>query len=150
MHALRPFALLAAALALIAGAPAASAQTVLTMSSWVPPTHSLTIAQNEWCELVAKNSSNKIKCNLLPRAVANPPGTFDAIKNGLADVSFTVHGYTPGRFVLTQMAEFPFLGDSAEPLYLSMGYRTVGVIPGYCLDVEKRRLYSTTLMYKAL
>jgi TRAP-type C4-dicarboxylate transport system substrate-binding protein len=52
----------------------------------------------------------------VPRAVANPPGTYDAVKNGLADVSFTVHGYTPGRFVLTQMAEFPFLGDQAEPL----------------------------------
>jgi TRAP-type transport system periplasmic protein len=38
------------------------------------------------------------------------------VKNGLADISFTVHGYTPGRFVLTQMAEFPFLGDAAEPL----------------------------------
>ena len=47
--------------------------------------------------------------------MADPPGTFDAVKNGLADVSFTVHGYTPGRFVYTQMAEFPFLGDSAEP-----------------------------------
>jgi len=35
-------------------------------------------------------------------------------KNGLADVSFTVHGYTPGRFVYTQMAEFPFLGDIPE------------------------------------
>jgi ribosomal protein S18 acetylase RimI-like enzyme len=41
-------------------------------------------------------------------------------------------------------------GDNAEPLYLSMGYRTVGVIPGYCLDVEMRRLDSTTVMYKAL
>jgi TRAP-type transport system periplasmic protein len=40
----------------------------------------------------------------------------DAVKNGLADVSFTVHGYTPGRYVLPQMAEFGFLGDSAEPL----------------------------------
>jgi TRAP-type C4-dicarboxylate transport system substrate-binding protein len=27
-----------------------------------------------------------------------------------------VHGYTPGRFLLTQMAEFPFLGDQAEPI----------------------------------
>jgi TRAP-type C4-dicarboxylate transport system substrate-binding protein len=107
--------LAAAAAAALAGGPAA-AQTVLTLSSWVPPNHSLTIAQNEWCELVSKNSGGKIKCNLLPRAVSNPPGTYDAIKNGLADVSFTVHGYTPGRFVLTQMAEFPFLGDSAEPL----------------------------------
>jgi TRAP-type C4-dicarboxylate transport system substrate-binding protein len=105
-----------AAAAALCTAGAAGAQTVLTLSSWVPPTHALTLAQSEWCELVAKNTNGKIRCNLLPRAVANPPGTFDAVKNGLADVSFTVHGYTPGRFVLTQMAEFPFLGDAAEPL----------------------------------
>jgi TRAP-type C4-dicarboxylate transport system substrate-binding protein len=106
---------LAAGAALFAAAPA-RAQTVLTTSSWVPPTHALTVAQKEWCDLVEKNSNGKVKCNQLPRAVAGPPGTFDAIKNGLADVSFTVHGYTPGRFVFTQMAEFPFLGDAAEPL----------------------------------
>ena len=40
--------------------------------------------------------------------------TLDAVRNCLADLSFTVHGYTPGRFVLTQMAEFAFLGDSSE------------------------------------
>ena len=104
----------AAGAALAAGS--ASAQTVLTTSSWVPPTHALTLAQKEWCDLVEKNTAGKVKCNLLPRAVAAPPGTLDAVKNGLADVSFTVHGYTPGRFVLTKMAEFPFLGDSAESL----------------------------------
>lgn len=109
------FSLSLATLACWAAAPA-SAQTVLTTSSWVPPTHGLTLAQKEWCELVEKNAKGKIRCNHLPRAVAGPPGTFDAVKNGLADVSFTVHGYTPGRFVLTQMAEFPFLGDAAEPL----------------------------------
>ncbi|MCC2676829.1 MAG: Lactate-binding periplasmic protein precursor, partial [Ramlibacter sp.] len=63
-----------------------------------------------------KNSKNKIRCNHLPRAVAAPPGSFDAVKNGLADVTFTVHGYTPGRFVYPQLAEFPFLGDSAESM----------------------------------
>ena len=31
-------------------------------------------------------------------------------------MSFTVHGYTPGRFILPQMAEFSFLGDGSEPL----------------------------------
>jgi TRAP-type transport system periplasmic protein len=106
---------LAAAAVVCAAAPA-GAQTIITTSSWVPPTHGLTLAQKEWCALVEKNAKGKIKCNHLPRAVAAPPGTFDAVKNGLADVSFTVHGYTPGRFVLTQMAEFPFLGDAAEPL----------------------------------
>ena len=94
----------------------ASAQTVLTASSWLQPTHAMSLAQKEWCDLLEKNTSGKMKCNILPRAVANPPGTYDAVKNGLADISFTVHGYTPGRFVLTQMAEMPFLGDASEPL----------------------------------
>lgn len=115
---------LAAVAACCASFPAA-AQTVLTLSSWVPPTHALTIAQGEWCELVSKNSGGKIRCNQLPRAVSAPPGTLDAVKNGLADVSFTVHGYTPGRFVLTQMAEFSFLGDTAEPL--SVAYNKVAM-----------------------
>ena len=104
------------ALAALCCAGGASAQTVLTVSSWVPPNHAMTIAQKEWCALVEKNANGKIRCNFLPRAVANPPGTFDAVKNGRADVSFTVHGYTPGRFVYTQMAEFPFLGDQSEPI----------------------------------
>src|SRR3954471_5650680 len=102
--------------AALCGTGTASAQTVLTLSSWVPPTHALSVAQKEWCDLVEENGAGKIRGNVLPRAVPHPPGTFDAVKNGLADVSFTVHGYTPGRFVLTQMAEFPFLGDAAEPL----------------------------------
>ncbi|MBA3773158.1 MAG: TRAP transporter substrate-binding protein [Ramlibacter sp.] len=111
---MKRFALSTAAAALVAG-PAA-AQTVLTVSSWVPPTHSLSVAQKEWCDLLEKNTTGKIKCNILPRGVTAAPGTLDAVKNGLADVSYTVHGYTPGRFLYTQMAEFPFLGNTAEPI----------------------------------
>jgi len=106
--------LIATAAALAAGL--AGAQTVLTASSWVPPSHSLSLAQKEWCDLLEKNTAGKMKCNILPRAVSAPPGTYDAVKNGLADISFTVHGYTPGRFVLPQMAELPFLGDNAETM----------------------------------
>ena len=113
-----PFSLIAGAVALTAAlaAPLAGAQTVLTVSTWLPPTHGMSIAQKEWCDLLEKNTAGKMKCNILPRGVTNAPGTFDAIKNGLADVSFTVHGYTPGRFVYTQMAEFPFLGNTSEPI----------------------------------
>ena len=41
-------------------------------------------------------------------------------------------------------------GDNAEPLYASLGYKTVGIIPGYCRDPFEDRLDSTTIMYKAL
>jgi len=102
---------LAAAVALAAG-PAA-AQTVLTVSSWLPPTHTLSETQKTWCDELEKKVPGKVRCNILPRAVAAPPGTFDAVRNGLADLSYTVQGYTPGRFVTTQMAEVSFLGNSS-------------------------------------
>lgn len=41
-------------------------------------------------------------------------------------------------------------GDTAEPLYASLGYQTTGIIPFYCLDPFENRLDSTTVMYKRL
>ncbi len=99
-----------------AGLTLSQAQTVLTTSSWVGPTHTLSLAQKEWCDTLEKNTSGRVKCNILPRAPVAAPGTLDAVKNGLLDLSFTVHGYTPGRFLFTQMAEMPFLGNNAEPI----------------------------------
>jgi TRAP-type C4-dicarboxylate transport system substrate-binding protein len=95
-------------------AASASAQVVLTASSWLPPSHTLSQSQAKWCEEVAAATSKRVRCNILPKAVVAPPGTFDAVRDGVADLSYSVHGYTPGRYVLTQMAELPFLGDSAE------------------------------------
>jgi TRAP-type transport system periplasmic protein len=108
---LRP---LAATLALLGAAGAVQAQTTLTASTWLPPGHTLSETQKAWCGMLEQKTAGKVKCNILPRAVTAPPGTFDAVRNGLADLSFTVQGYTPGRFVTTQMAEVPFLGNSSE------------------------------------
>lgn len=41
-------------------------------------------------------------------------------------------------------------GDPSGSLYTGLGYQTVGVIPGYCLDPTGERLDSTTIMYKTL
>ena len=42
-------------------------------------------------------------------------------------------------------------GDRAEPLYASLGYVTVGVIPGFSRDShDAHRLDGTTIMYKQL
>lgn len=90
-----------------------SAQTVFTVSSWLPPTHTASMVQKNWCDLLEKDSAGRMKCNILPKAVVAAPGTFDAVRDGLADISYTVDGYTPGRFINTQVAEFPFLGNSA-------------------------------------
>lgn len=42
-------------------------------------------------------------------------------------------------------------GDSAEPLYTALGYRTVGIIPNFCRDTaDPGRLDPTTIMYKEI
>ena len=99
---------------LLSAAGVASAQVTLTTSTWVPQDHALTMSQAQWCEEVAKATSARVKCNQLAKPISPPGKTFDAIRDGLADVSFDVHGYTPGRFKLTEMVELPFMGDSAE------------------------------------
>lgn len=119
MPSLKPLA----AAALLAFAGAASAQVTLTITSWVPPAHLLTRALSDWCGEASKATSGRIKCNLLPKSVAPAPATFDAIRDGLADLSLTVHGYTPGRFTFTKMAEMPFLGDSA--IATSVAYQRI-------------------------
>lgn len=102
---------------------AVQAQTVFTVSSWLPPTHTLSQAQKSWCDAMEKDSAGRLKCNILPKGVVAAPGTFDAVRDGLADISYTVDGYTPGRFINTQVAEFPFLGDSA--VQTSVAYQRI-------------------------
>jgi TRAP-type C4-dicarboxylate transport system substrate-binding protein len=112
---MRTFTIPAAVLGVgLMAAGSVSAQVVLTASSWLSPTHTLSTSQAKWCEEVSAATSNRVRCNILPKPVVAPPATFDAVRDGLADLSFSVHGYTPGRYVMTQMAELPFLGDSSE------------------------------------
>ena len=130
-----------AAVAMTGWAGLTQAQTVLTVSSWLPPTHTASMAQKEWCDLLTENTKGRIKCNILPRGVTPAPGTYDAIKNGLADLSYTVHGYTPGRFVLTQMTELPFLGNSAETISVALS-RVSGKHPEFATEHQGVKVLS--------
>mgnify|MGYP003627495987 FL=1 len=108
---------------LLVACSAAGAQVTLVTSSWLPASHLLSQAQGKWCDDVTKATEGRVKCNILPKAVAPAPKTFDAVRDGLADLSLGVHGYTPGRYALTQLAEFPGLGDSA--IATSVAYQRV-------------------------
>jgi len=90
------------------------AQTTLTYSSWVPPTHHLTIWQANWAADVEKATGGRVKFQSLPKAPAAPPGTFDAVRDGLVDLSYVTASYTPARHILPLMAELPGAADTAE------------------------------------
>jgi len=103
-----------AALAASAFGATAQAQAPLTYSSWVPPTHHLTIWQANWAADVEKATGGRVKFQGLPKAPAAPPGTFDAVRDGLVDLSYVTASYTPARHILPLMAELPGAGETAE------------------------------------
>src|SRR5215213_5397119 len=92
----------------------AQAPITLTYSSWVPPTHHLTIWQANWAAEVEKATGGRVKFTSLPKAPAAPPGTFDAVRDGLVDLSYVTASYTPARHILPLMAELPGAGETAE------------------------------------
>jgi len=103
---------------------AASAQVTFNVNSWLPHTRLLVAdITMPFCRDVEAATQSRVKCNLLAKAVVAPPQTLDAVKDGLADLSFIVHGYTPGRFTLTDAVEFPFMGDTSE--VISVAYQRV-------------------------
>jgi TRAP-type transport system periplasmic protein len=101
-------------LGLVAIARPAPAQTTLTMSSWVSPQHHLTAnVLQVWANDVEKATSGRVKFTMLPKHPSAPPGTFDAVRDGLVDLSFVTASYTPGRHILPLMPELPGGGDTA-------------------------------------
>ncbi|SEQ04198.1 TRAP-type C4-dicarboxylate transport system, substrate-binding protein [Amphritea atlantica] len=95
----------------------ASADTTLTLSSWLPPSHPV-VSQMivPWTKQVEEATEGRVKINILAKGLGHPKVHYDIARDGLADITYSVHGYTPGRFLLTKVVEFPFSGNSAEAL----------------------------------
>ena len=109
---LLPAALLVSVLA--GAAPAFAQTTNLTMSSWVGPTHHITaVVLAGWAAEAEKVTNGRVKFNMLPKHPSAPPGTFDAVRDGLVDLSFVTASYTPARHVMPLMPELPGAGDTA-------------------------------------
>ena len=116
---------IAVAGSVIVAAPPALAQTTLTMSSWVSPQHHLTsVVLQGWANEVEKVTSGRVKFQMLPKHPSAPPGTFDAVRDGLVDLSYVTASYTPARHILPLMPELPGGGDTAlvkSPIRASTG-----------------------------
>lgn len=107
---------------MMAAAPA-TAEVTLNVNSWAAPNYPLASKTVELCDDIAKVTEGRVKCNILPKAVASPSQTFDAVADGIVDIGYIVHGYTAGRFTLAQAVEFPLLGDTSE--VMSIAYQRV-------------------------
>ncbi|GLQ05918.1 TRAP transporter substrate-binding protein [Sneathiella chinensis] len=112
---LKTIASIALAGGLVAGAVSAQAADVKLRLAHFMPQNSW---QNDkmfmaWKKAVEEQSEGRIKVTVFPaQTLGKAPAGYDNAKNGIADIAWTVQGYTAGRFPLSQIMELPNLFDT--------------------------------------
>lgn len=109
----------AAALTAMAASAAMAQQTVtLRLHQFLPPQAVIPAkAIVPWAQKVEADSGGRIKIQLFHAMQLGgaPPQLFDQAKDGVVDITWTVLGYTPGRFNKSEVFELPFMSGAAEP-----------------------------------
>ncbi len=87
----------------------------LNFSSWLPPSHPIVADMMQpWIDNVNKATDGRVAMKILAKGLGHPKAYFDIVKNGMADAGYTCNAYSPGRFLLSEGVELPFLGNKAE------------------------------------
>lgn len=126
----------AAALALITAGMAApvSAET-LKVTTFLPPMHTFVRAITAWGEEISEKSGGELAVEVFPAAqLGPPPRQFDLVRSGGADIAIFLHGLTPGRFPMTELAGLPLTHPSAGDDSATMSRRLTELAPEYLAD----------------
>jgi TRAP-type C4-dicarboxylate transport system substrate-binding protein len=102
-----------------AGALCATAQAQekfeVKVAEFVGAQHFMTKWLVGWGEKLEKASHGRLVFKHFPNAQMAPtPAHYDLARTGQADVSWFLHGGTPGRFPLTEIVNLPYMVGSAE------------------------------------
>ena len=106
-----------ASLVALGFAAAAQAQQKfeVKVAEFVGAQHFMTKWLVGWGERLEKASNGRLVFKHFPGAqMAPPPAHYDLARTGQADVSWFLHGGTPGRFPLTELISLPYMAGSAE------------------------------------
>ena len=92
--------------------------TVLRFSHFWPATSSISKEVFEpWSKQIETDSNGRLKIELYPSAgLAKADVTYESAAKGTIDIGSQAHGYTNGRFPLTQITELPGLSNSATQM----------------------------------
>jgi TRAP-type C4-dicarboxylate transport system substrate-binding protein len=111
-------ALAALATTTLAGSALAQQTITLRLHQFLPSTATIPArALAPWARKIEAESGGRIKVQLFHTMSmgGTPPQLFDQARDGVADITWTVLGYTPGRFNKAEVFELPFMSGKAEP-----------------------------------
>lgn len=96
---------------------ASAAEVTLRLHQFLPPQANVPKHILEpWMNTIEIKSDGRIEIEHFPamQLGGSPPELFDQAADGIADVVWTVVGYTPGRFPSTEVFELPFMVEDAR------------------------------------
>jgi TRAP-type C4-dicarboxylate transport system substrate-binding protein len=69
-----------------------------------------------WCARIQQESGNRMRCQIYPamQLGGTPPQLIDQVRDGIADIVWTLPGYSAGRFPVMEVFELPFMTQTAE------------------------------------
>ena len=87
----------------------------LKLSHWVPPSHPLQKALEQWGAEVEKASGGTLHYKVYPsQQLGKAFDHYDMARDGIADLTYINPGYQPGRFPIIGAGELPFLFADAK------------------------------------
>jgi TRAP-type C4-dicarboxylate transport system substrate-binding protein len=133
---------LAAAVTLGVGSARATDPIVLKLSHFVPPQHAFHKWVVGWTQKIEQESGGRLKFEIYPNGqlVGPPNRQFDAARNGIVDIAWCLHGVTPGRYPMTELANLPFTWPSDGANLPEMAKRMTELAPKY-LAAEHQGLH---------
>lgn len=66
-----------------------------------------------WADKIAADSQGRLKIEIFPsmQLGGTPPQLYNQARDGVVDIVWTLPGYTPGRFPITETLELPFIAS---------------------------------------
>ena len=87
----------------------------LKLSHWVPPSHPLQAAIQDWADSIKQDSKGTITSVIFPaEQLGKAFDHYDMARDGIADFTYVNPGYQPGRFPIIAAGELPFLLHDAK------------------------------------
>jgi len=118
----------------------AAAQIKLNYSNFFPAPHKNSILADQWCKEVEKRTNGKVKVTYFPGGTLTPAAqTYDGVVKGIADIGFSVLGYTRGKF--------PMMGVIDLPLGYKSGTQATALINAYYKKFKPKDLDEVQVMY---
>lgn len=92
-------------------------EVTLKLHQFLPPMANVPrLVIDPWIKRVEQAAGGKLKIEHFPamQLGGKPPELMDQVIDGIADIAWTVNGFTPGRFPRSEVFELPFMMTNAE------------------------------------